>query len=130
MKDKMMTLPSRIVTKENELSMADAEIERLQKDRSRSENELDRLREWVAAVEDGYNKQKTEIERLRDQRDTYAEMVEQLTRQLDAAAVLLRRPDRVEWGYDVEKNAMAYFLDGKLAGPTIRHAIRMAAKEG
>lgn len=42
-----------------------AEIERLQKDRSRSENELDRLREWVAAVEDGYDKQKAEIERLR-----------------------------------------------------------------
>lgn len=41
------------------------EIERLQKDRSRSENELDRLREWVAAVEDGYDKQKAEIECLR-----------------------------------------------------------------
>ena len=41
------------------------EVERLQKDRSRSENELDRLREWVAAVEDGYDKQKAEIERLR-----------------------------------------------------------------
>jgi len=73
---------------------------------------------------------KAEIERLRDQHDTYVEMLEQLTRQLDAAAVLLRRPDRVEWGYDVEKNAKAYFLDGKLAGPTIRHVIRMAAKEG
>ena len=71
-----------------------------------------------------------EIERLRDQHDTYVEMLEQLTRQLDAAAVLLRRPDRVKWGYDVEKNAKAYFLDGKLAGPTIRHVIRMAAKEG
>lgn len=106
-----------------------AEIERLQKDRSRSENELDRLREWVAAVEDGYDKQKAEIERLRYQHDTYVEMLEQLTRQLDAAAVLLRRPDRVKWGYDVEKNAKAYFLDGKLAGPTIRHVIRMAAKE-
>ena len=42
-----------------------AEIERLQKDRSRSENELDRLREWVAAVEDGYDKQAAEIERLK-----------------------------------------------------------------
>ena len=71
-----------------------------------------------------------EIERLRDQHDTYVEMLEQLTRQLDAAAVLLLRPDRVKWGYDVEKNAKAYFLDGKLAGPTIRHVIRMAAKEG
>ena len=43
----------------------EAAIEQLQKDRSRSENELDRLREWVAAVEDGYDKQKAEIERLR-----------------------------------------------------------------
>lgn len=74
--------------------------------------------------------QEAEIKRLRDQHDTYAEMVEQLTRQLDAAAVLLRRPGRVEWGYDAEENALAYFLDGKFAGPTIRHAIRMAAKEG
>ena len=74
--------------------------------------------------------QKDEIERLRDQHDTYVEMVEQLTRQLDAAAVLLRHPDRVKWGYDVEKNAKAYFLNGKLAGPTIRHVIRMAANEG
>lgn len=72
----------------------------------------------------------TEIKRLRDQHDTYAEMVEQLTWQLDAAAVLLRRPGRVEWGYDAEENALAYFLDGKFAGPTIRHAIRMAAKDG
>ena len=71
-----------------------------------------------------------EIERLRDQHDTYVEMLEQLTRQLDAAAVLLLHPDRVKWGYDVVKNAPGYFLDGKLAGPTIRHVIRMAAKEG
>jgi len=73
---------------------------------------------------------KAEIERLRDQHDTYVEMLEQLTRQLDAAAVLLRHPDRVKGGYGVVKNAKAYFLDGKFAGPTIRHVIRMAAKEG
>jgi len=73
---------------------------------------------------------KAEIERLRDQHDTYVEMLEQLTRQLDAAAVLLRHPDRVKGGYYVVKNAPAYFLDGKFAGPTIRHVIRMAAKEG
>lgn len=64
-KDCLTEIQCRIVTKENELSMADAEIERLQKDRSRSENDLDRLREWVAAVEDGYDKQAAEIERLR-----------------------------------------------------------------
>ena len=47
------------------------EIERLKKDRSRSENELDRLREWVAAVEDGYDKQKAEIERLKKACELY-----------------------------------------------------------
>ena len=77
-----------------------------------------------------YEDMKAEIERLRYQHDTYVEMLEQLTRQLDAAAVLLRHPDRVEWVYDAEKDAMAYFLDGKYAGPTLRDAIQMTAREG
>lgn len=46
-------------------SRAVTEIKRLQTDRNRYEDQLDRLREWVAAVEDGYDKQKAEIERLR-----------------------------------------------------------------
>lgn len=133
-----------LATKENELSMADAEIERLREENQLLKLERDelvrheeRMHADIGAIlgsdtslVDAAARAVAEIERLRDQHDTYVEMVEQLTQLLDAAAVLLRRPGRVEWGYDAEENALAYFLDGKFAGPTIRHAIRMAAKEG
>lgn len=92
------------------------EIERLQKDRSRAENELDRLREWVAAVEDGYDKQAAEIASL--------------NQQLDAAVALLRRPERVTWGYDSDHRVLSYFLDGNYAGDTLRDVILAEATEG
>lgn len=44
---------------------ANAEIERLQTDRNRYEDQLDRLHEWMAVAEDGYAKQAAEIKRLR-----------------------------------------------------------------
>lgn len=53
-----------------------------------------------------------------------------LNRQLDAAAVLLRRPERVTWGYDSDHRVMAYFLDGNYAGDALRDVIVAAATRG
>lgn len=53
-----------------------------------------------------------------------------LNRQLDAAAVLLRRPERVTWGYDSDRRVLGYFLDGNYAGDTLRDVILAAATTG
>ena len=45
--------------------------------------ELDRLREWVAAVEDGYDKQQAEIKRLKAEREDQMELGRELRRRLN-----------------------------------------------
>ena len=44
---------------------------------------MDRLREWVAAVEDGYDKQQAEIKRLKAEREDQMELGRELRRRLN-----------------------------------------------
>lgn len=102
-----------LATKENELSMAETEIERLR------------------VLIEGYKAMEKTMKREVSELDNEAEdEIARLNRQLDAAAVLLRRPERVTWGYDSEHRVMAYFLDGNYAGDTLRDVILAAATRG
>ena len=73
-----------LATKENELSMAETEIERLR------------------VLIEGYKAMEKTMKREVSELDNEAEdEIASLNRQLDAAAVLLRSPERVTWwGYD------------------------------
>lgn len=109
------------------VAQSSVELSRANQQLKRQETEIEQLRVLI----EGYKAMEKTMKREVSELDNEAEdEIASLNRQLDAAAVLLRRPERVTWGYDSDHRVMAYFLDGNYAGDALRDVIVAAATRG